>query len=308
MAINSFNFQTKLTGALDKALVQKSVTSFMEDNSFGAKFVGANSVMIPDVSFSGLGDYDRNTGFPEGSITVRNNTYTLSMERARSFQLDRMDADETSVAGIAGKVMGEFVRTQVAPEIDAYVISKLAEIITNYGQYVQQPEEGTLEENSISLLNTAINTVHERAGYDEELVAFVNPTFYTALMNSPALDRYIEIGNFQNGEINTQVKKFNGVTLIPVPSMRMRTGFKFLDGVSTGEVNGGFVSGLNSKMVYFLVMPKDAVKLVKKTEKIRTFAPDQNPEMDAYKFDYRIYYDAFVKNSALNTIYGYIAS
>ena len=308
MAINSFDFQAKLTGELDKALEQKSVTSFMEDNSFGAQFVGSNSVVIPDVSFSGLGNYDRNTGFPEGSILVNNTTYRLSMERARSFQLDRMDADETSIAGLAGKVMSEFVRTKVAPEIDAYVFSKLADIISDRGQYIMETGEGTLEENSVAFLNEAIDRVHNNAGYDEELVAFVNPTFYTALMNSPMLDRHIEISNFQKGEVNTQVKKFNGVTLIPVPASRIRTNIKFYDGISSSETMGGFLSGLGSKAIYFLVMPKSAVKLVKKTEKIRIFSPDQNPEMDAYKLDYRIYYDAFVKNSAVETIFGYIES
>lgn len=52
-------------------------------------------------------------------------------------------------------------------------------------------------------------------------------------------------------------------------------------------------------------MPRKAGILVKKTEKIRTFTPDKNQEMDAYKFDYRLYYDAFVKTSMKKAIYVY---
>lgn len=305
MAINNFDFQAKLTGELDKALVQKSVTAFMLDNSFGAKFVGANSVMIPDVSFSGLGDYDRDGGFPGGAITVKNTTYTLSKERARSFQLDRMDADETSVAGIAGKVMGEFVRTKVAPEVDAYILSKLANIASDAGHTVSE-KEGGVAENCVAMLSEAVNAVYEKADFDEELVAFVNPTFYAALMSTPELERRIDISDFKKGEIDTKVKRIDGTAIIPVPAARMKTAYSFYDGTSEGQTEGGFAAADGASEIGFIVLPKSAAKLVKKTEKIRTFSPDQNPDMDAYKFDYRLYYDAFVKNSAADTVYAYI--
>lgn len=313
MSINTFDFQTKLTGALDTALVQKSVTSFMLDNAFGAKFVGANSVMIPDVSFSGLGDYDRDSGFPDGAITVTNTTYTLANERARSFQLDRMDADETSIAGLAGKVMGEFVRTKVAPEMDAYILSKLADIAVTNGNTVEVPQSGSVADNCVEMLSSAINGVYSKTGYDEELVAFVNPTFYSALMSTPELARRINVADFKKGEVNTQVKKLDDTVIIPVPTARMKDKYDFFDGKSSGEIEGGFIPHVASgsgdtaaKDIGFIVLPKSAAKLVKKTEKIRTFAPDQNPEMDAYKFDYRLYYDAFVKKSAAGTIYTYV--
>ena len=50
--------------------------------------MGANKVLIPEVEISGLGDYDRDTGFVTGTITVSSTPYTLTMDRGRSFQLD----------------------------------------------------------------------------------------------------------------------------------------------------------------------------------------------------------------------------
>ena len=70
MAINTLAFCTKLSSELDKALVQKSVTSFLADNAMRAKFVGAKTVLLPDIDFQGLGDYNRDTGFVRGSVTV----------------------------------------------------------------------------------------------------------------------------------------------------------------------------------------------------------------------------------------------
>lgn len=54
-----------------------------------------------------------------------------------------------------------------------------------------------------------------------------------------------------------------------------------------------------------IILPKRATSLVKKTEKIRIFEPDRNLNMDAYKLDYRLYYDAFIKKSMEGTVFAY---
>ncbi|MBQ1211610.1 MAG: hypothetical protein IIX68_07395, partial [Clostridia bacterium] len=124
--INTLEFNTAITNELDKAVVQKAATGFLADNALRAKFVGAKTVLIPEVDMSGLGNYNRDSGFVNGSIQVSNKPYTLSQDRGRSFQLDREDEDETGIANLAGEVLAEFVRTKVVPEMDAYNLSKLA--------------------------------------------------------------------------------------------------------------------------------------------------------------------------------------
>ena len=125
MSINSVEYATKYAGELDKVVTPKSVTGFFADNVLLAKFVGAKTVLLPDMDFVGLGDYDRDNGFPQGKITITNTSYQLSKDRGRELQLDRMDMDETGVANLAGQTLKEYVRTQVVPEMDAYNISKL---------------------------------------------------------------------------------------------------------------------------------------------------------------------------------------
>lgn len=304
MAINTLAFCTKLAGELDKVLMQKSVTSFMTDNAFRAKFVGANTVLLPDVGFQGLGDYDRDDGFTRGAVSVKQTSYDLTMDRARSFSIDREDMDETGVAGLAGQVMGEFVRTKVVPEMDAYVLSKLSKLATNASQTVSIGSK-TIANGCVALISDGINKVQDVAGYDEELVAFVDPTVYAALMSTPELSRQLVISDFKKGEINTKVKNLNGVAILPVPANRMKDNFNFKDGSTEGEEDGGFAPATSAKSIGLLVMPKRACSLVKKTEKIRIFDPDTNQNADAYKFDYRLYYDAFVKKSLQSTIYTY---
>jgi len=126
MSINSIENATRYSNELDKMFEQKSAVGFFADNALATKFVGAKTVIIPDIDFQGLADYDRDTGFSRGAITVANTSYTMQMDRARSLQIDREDMDETGIANLAGKILGEYVRTKVVPECDAYVLSKLA--------------------------------------------------------------------------------------------------------------------------------------------------------------------------------------
>ena len=303
MSINTLEFKTKLTDGLDEQLIEKSATAFMADNVMRAKFVGAKTVLVPTVDFVGLGDYDRESGFANGGVTLSHKSYTLTRDRGRTFTIDREDMDEIGVSNLAGQLMGEFVRTQVAPEVDAYTISTLANIASDNSQTETLASGKTINTGCVALLSKLIADVNDKAGYDEPTVAFLNPTFYNALMNSEELQRRIDIGNFEKGNISTNVKMFNGCALIPVSDARMKTAFTYNDGVTSGQTDGGFEVATNAQTVGALVLPKKAASLVKKTEKIRVFEPDQYQSQDAYKFDYRIYYDVLVPESKKQTVY-----
>lgn len=125
-----------------------------------ARFVGARTVLIPDLDMAGLGDYDRDAGFVQGAVKVSNTSYTMTMDRGRSFQIDREDNDETGVAGLAGQVMGEFIRTRVAPEMDAYILSKLAKLASDKTHTVT----ATLPNEAVELLTDGITKVQACVG------------------------------------------------------------------------------------------------------------------------------------------------
>lgn len=302
MAINTLEFCEKLTGELDKLFVQGPVTGFFTDNVLRSKFVGAKTVLLPEMELSGLGDYDRDTGFIKGAVTVSNQPYTLKMDRARSFQLDREDEDETGIANLAGQVLGEFVRTRVVPEVDAYCLSKLAGLAVTKGHTVS----GTPATEAFKMFNEACAAVQNEVGFDEPLVCFVNPTVWAAIQNSPELSRHISVTEFKKGGVYYEVKSINGIPLFPVADNRMKSAYNFYDGSTEGEENGGFAPAENAQSIGLLILPKKAASLVKKTESVRTFDPSQNQAADAYKFDYRTYYDLIVKNSAADSIYAYV--
>ena len=297
MPVNSLENAKRYSDELDKMFAQKSATGFFADNALATKFVGAKTVIIPDINFQGLADYDRDTGFSRGAITVSNTSYTMAMDRARSLQIDREDMDETGIASLAGKILGEYVRTKVVPECDAYVLSKLAGLANTRANTIDGDVSKPFE--ALCLL---INEVRGKVGFDEELVAFLDNRIYAALMNSNEISRMITVSDFKQGDVNIRVQSLNGVAIIPVVSERMKTAYTF-----NNTTAGGFTPTASAKSVYMLVCPKSGAHLVKKTEQMRIFTPEQNVDADAYKFDYRIYYDVFVNKSGLDSVWAWIA-
>ncbi len=299
--INSLDFRNQTTAALDRAVVQGATVGFFEDNVLRAKFVGSKTVLIPELDMSGLGNYDRDSGFVQGAINITSEPFTLAQDRARTFQLDREDNDESGIATLAGEVLGEFVRTKVVPEVDAYCLSKIGGYAANEEQLIT----GDMETESYAMFLKAVGEIRDEIGYDEELVCFADGAFVRALQSSPEISRQMLVSDFKKGDIHTQVKTLDDVAILPVPSSRMMTQYDFMSG-GEGEEEGGFAPTEAAKAIGFIVMPKRACSLVKKSETLRTFTPEQNIKADAYKFDYRLYYDVFLKNSMKGAIRVYL--
>lgn len=297
MAINTIEYAQKFSAELDKAYVQKAATGFLADNVLRAKFVGAKTVVIPDIDFVGLVDYDRDNGFNRAAVTVAHTPFTMAMDRGRSIQIDREDMDETGIANLAGQVMGEYVRTQVVPETDAYVLSKLAGVANTKSNTVTWNAS-----NPYKVFTEMLNKVQEAAGYDEEAVCFIDSVALAAIENSTEISRHITVSEFKKGDVDLKVKSINGVALIPVQSKLMKSAFDFVK-TASGTTEGGFTADGSAKDIHMLMLPKKAASLVKKTEKMRIWSPEQNLDADAYKFDYRVYYDVFVKKSGMDSIY-----
>lgn len=105
----------KYVPLLDEVYKKASVTSILDsDSTLAREGANANEIIVPKIDMQGLGDYDRNSGYTMGDVTLTNETVQFNYERGRMFSVDAMDNEET--AGIAyGKLAGEFIRTKVAP-------------------------------------------------------------------------------------------------------------------------------------------------------------------------------------------------
>lgn len=101
---------------LDEVYKDSSRTVVLDNPN--VQFVGGNTVKVYKTSMDGLADYSRNGGYVNGAVNGAWETMTLSQDRGRSFQIDRMDNEETLDLAF-GTLAGEFIRTKVTPEVDA---------------------------------------------------------------------------------------------------------------------------------------------------------------------------------------------
>lgn len=293
---NSINYASKYAPELDKMITQEAKVGFMADNAFKAKFVGSRTVYLPEITLDGLGDYDRANGYSKGDVGLTYKDYRLSKERSKQLILDAQDADESGVPDLAGKLVGEYTRLKVNPEIDAYALSKLHGYAADTTNGKTAHTKTYAEATAVKDLLASINAVEAANGYaNEPIVAMVDPVMYSALMTSAELQRMIITSDFKQGELNLKVKSINGVSIIPVSSERMYTQ------IETTEK--GYNPTEASKALRAVIMPKGAASLVKKVDKVNMFAPNDVEDLDAYKINFRLYYDLFVKNSHINTIY-----
>ena len=122
---NSIALVTKFLAILDELYKKESLTARLDAPTKPVEFGGAAAVNVLKLSTVGLGTYSRATGYPAGDVTAAWETLTLAASRGRALSVDRMDDEET--LGMAfGKLAGEFMRVNVAPEVDAYRFSKYA--------------------------------------------------------------------------------------------------------------------------------------------------------------------------------------
>ncbi len=117
---NTIALAKKYVPLLDEVYKKSAITSVLDsDASLAKEGANTNEIIIPMIDMDGLGDYDRNSGYVNGDVTLTWQTVKFNYERGRMFNVDAMD-DEESVGLAFGKLSGEFIRTKVVPEVDAF--------------------------------------------------------------------------------------------------------------------------------------------------------------------------------------------
>lgn len=300
MPINTLEYAKLFQTQLDQQAVQQATSGWMEENARDVIYNGGNEIKIPDIVVQGLADYDRDTGFNQGSVTYRYQTHALTMDRGRTFQLDAMDVDETNFGASAANVMSEFQRAQVIPEIDAYRYSKIAATAVGAGNSEDYtPDESTV----LNKLYGHIFTLADRGIDMTQLVVTIAYPAYQVLVNNTSIQKRIDVGSFSQGGIDIQIRMLDGIPLIPVSSNRMKSAYVFNDGTTAGQEDGGFVPDASAVDVHWIVSSRRAPIGISKTDVVRIFDPMQNQSANAWKLDYRKYHDVIIPDNKVQEIF-----
>ncbi|MBR2528816.1 MAG: hypothetical protein IKE58_10155 [Blautia sp.] len=308
MPINTLAYAQILQTTLDEAAVREMKTGWMDPNASRVKYNGGNEVKLPKMSTQGLGTYDRDSGYPQGSITLAWETHTMTQDRGRKFQLDSMDVDETAFVPTAAGVMGQFQREHVVPEIDAYRISKLASkaITLNSAGMVAYGQTISANSSTLRKVKEGIKAIREQ-GYNGALVIQANDN--TKMELELELAGKLQNVTWSQGGINTTVPAVDGVPIIDTPANRMYTAITLYDGVTAASGNdpdqtiGGYVKGASAKDINFMILPVETPLAITKQDKMRIFDPNTFQKADAWSIDYRRYHDLWVLDNKVGSIY-----
>jgi hypothetical protein len=259
------------TNLLDEVYQQSALTAVLEsDATLARQGANANEIVIPKLSMDGLADYNRNSGYVNGDVELTWETAKFNYERGRAFTVDDMDNEETQNIAF-GRLAGEFIRTKVVPELDAFRFATYASTVG------AGTATGTLATgvDVINALRTATSAMDEAEVPMEDRHLFITPTLYGLVQ---------DMDTTKSREV---LSRFASIT--PVPQTRFYSAIELLDGKTNGEEKGGFEKADLGVELNFEIIHKPATLQFTKHAVPKIIAPAQNPDADAWKYGYRNY-------------------
>ena len=239
---NAITLAKQFVPILDEVYKLSSLTSDLDGAAeLVRQGANANELIIPKLDMQGLGDYSRNSGYVDGDVTLTNETVVCNFDRGRMFNVDVMDNLET--AGIAfGRLAGEFIRTKVVPELDAFRFACYAS-----ASGISKISTGaTLATGAavVEAIRAAINQMDEDEVPQEMRELFITPTLLGL------------VEDMDTSKSREMLKGFSKIT--KVPQTRFYTAIKQNSGKST-EAAGGYAKANGAKDINFMIIHKPAV-------------------------------------------------
>ena len=263
-------FKQYIGSVLDEVYKNASLTAVLDGaNELVQQGANANELLIPKMTMDGLGDYSKSAGYVNGDVTLEMETVKCNFDRGRMFTVDSMDNIET--AGVAfGRLAGEFIRTKVVPELDAFRFAAYAGL-------------SGISTTSAAALSTGADVIAAIAAAADGMDNDEVPASERYLFITPALLGLVrDLDTTKSKEV---LASFAGV--VKVPQSRFYTAIDQLDGTTSGEEAGGYAKATGAKDINFMIVHKPAVIQFEKHVVPKIVTPEQNQSADAWKFGYR---------------------
>ena len=262
------------TDVLDKVYQKASVSGCLTS---GGRMVragrNAKEIMIPKISVSGLGDYTRNVGYKTGSITFDYETKTFNYDRGIKLLADVMDVEEAGVLDCFVAAGSELMRTQVAPEADAFTFAEIAGhagVESEAKSYADAEAADILKD-----LRAVTNDMDELEVCEGGRVLFITPTL------KGVLDDFSLVNPNLSKHVLTRFSR-----IVEVPQRRFYSKIDLLSGEAE---QFGYAKATEGKDINWMVVERSAVIKFDKHVASRVFSPDELENLDSYMRKYRKY-------------------
>ena len=269
---NTIALAKNYTALLDEVYRAASVTNDLTgDPAMVRAGANANEILYPQIKVDGLGDYDRNSGYTDSSVSVEWKTANFNYDRGAKIVVDTMDNQETfDIAfGMAGATL---MREKVAPESDAFIFATLAGTTG-----ISKATAATYADASafLAALLVATSKMDDDEVPEENRLLYATPTLMNSIMALDTTKSREVLGRF------SITKR--------VPQARFYTAIDLLDGKSAGEEAGHYKKATAGKEINFMIIHKPCLIKFDKHIASDLIPPSMNPDMDAYISKYRKY-------------------
>lgn len=179
-------------------------------------------------------------------------------------------------------------------EMDAFLSSMLASFAGAFGGV---DTTSLTSANILTQWDNAIEYMTNQRVNRDRLYAYVTPGVYKLLKQATGLTRFMEVTNgIQN--VDRNVAKLDGVTLVEVPADMMKTSYNFTEG---WEIASG------AQQINFLLVDPNAVAAPIKYETSILGAPTAQSK-GKYLYYERYYYGAFILNQRQAGVYAHLGA
>jgi len=290
MSANDITLFKAYIDTLDDVYKDASVTAVLDGaNDLARMGANAGEMEIPKYDMDGLANYNRGdaNGYAAGGVSLTFETKKCNYDRGRVFSIYDMDNVESN--GIAfGKLSSEFIRTKVAPEVDAVRFATYA------GKAGGHAAAALTDGKSwVDAITTASIALDDAEVPTNDRILFIQSTGLKAVNNMQTIDSRAIFNDF--------------ATVVKAPKKRFYTAIDLLDGrtksETVDETAGGFKMATTGKELNFLIVSKSAAIQYMKNIVNKVINPTENQEDDKWKFFYHPYGINEVYDNKVNGIY-----
>ncbi len=216
---------TKYLPYVDEVFSTESKRTLVTNNDFN--WNGAKSVKVYKVTTAKMNDYNRdneNNGSRYGKVETLNattETMTLSKDRSFTFEIDRLDTDETEGQLASASALARQIREVCIPEIDTYVYNVMCTNAGNKSEAIALTSENIY--NEIIKANCVLD---DNEVPETNRVMLVTPQVYLLLKQCKDITMETNIGN--DLRLKGVIGIIDGITVIKIPANRLPNDFGFM--------------------------------------------------------------------------------
>lgn len=268
---------------------------------FGALFDAENSVKyrplrgktieIPSLTVSGAvaANRDNITGAFARNWNNAWQAVTLEMDREWSTLIDPLDMEETNRVATIANITKTFNEQQKVPEMDAYIASTLASAAITGSR---ADTTALSSANILAQWDTYLALMTNARFNRDRIIAYMTPATYKLLKEAAGITRFVDAATGMRN-VDRNVGRLDGVTIVEVPADVMQTAFTFTE---------GWEAASGAKQINLLMVAPDAVAVpvVYDTAMISAPTADNKGKWIYYE---RYYYGAFILNQRTAGVY-----